>query len=59
MLPTDDVHETVNSRPVASLTLALNYAIGGLDVPGYRPFNLAVHMLCGCALRRSAADVAS
>ena len=50
MLPTDDVHETVNSRPVASFTLALNYAIGGLEVPGYRLFNLAVHMLCGLAL---------
>ncbi len=50
MLPTDDMHETVNSRPVASFTLALNYAIGGLEVPGYRLFNLAVHMLCGLAL---------
>ena len=50
MLPTDDVHETVNSRLVASFTLALNYAIGGLEVPGYRLFNLAVNMLCGLAL---------
>ena len=50
MLPTDDVHETVNSRPVASFTLALNYAIGGLEMPGYRLFNLAVHIFCGLAL---------
>ena len=50
LLPTDDMHETVNSRPGASCTLARNYAIGGREVPGYRLFNLAVHMLCGLAL---------
>ena len=50
MLPTDDVHETVNSRPLASFSLALNYAIGGLEMRGYRLFNLAVHILCGLAL---------
>lgn len=50
MLPTDAVHETVNSRPLASLSLALNYAVGGLEMPGYRLFNLGVHLLCGLAL---------
>ena len=50
MLPTDDVHSTVNSRPVASFSLALNYAIGGLEVKGYRLFNLVIHLLCGLAL---------
>lgn len=50
MLPTDAVHATVNSRPVASFSLALNYAAGGLEMPGYRLFNLGVHILCGLAL---------
>ena len=30
-------------RPVVNLTLALNYAIGGLDVRGYHLFNIAIH----------------
>ena len=58
VLPTD----AVNSRPVASFTLAVNYAFGGLALPGYRPFNIAVHLLCGLALygvvRRTAASAA-
>jgi len=32
-------------RPAISLSLAVNYAIGGLDVWGYHAFNLAVHLL--------------
>jgi tetratricopeptide (TPR) repeat protein len=35
-------------RPLANLTLALNYAAGALDVVGYRIFNLLLHI--GCAL---------
>ena len=35
-------------RPLANLTLALNYAAGGLDVAGYRVVNLLLHI--GCAL---------
>ena len=50
MLPPDAAHETVNSRPVASLSLAINYALGDLAMPGYRLFNLGVHLLCGLAL---------
>ncbi len=38
------------SRPLTDLTLALNYAIGGTDVPGYHVFNISVHALAGCAL---------
>ncbi len=38
------------SRPFLSLTLALNYAFGGLDVRGYHLFNLAVHTLAALAL---------
>lgn len=37
-------------RPIASLTLALNYAVGGLDVRGYHAFNLIVHLLAGLLL---------
>src|SRR5215475_3298765 len=36
----------VAGRPVASATLALNYALGGTSPRGYRSFNLALHILC-------------
>lgn len=36
---------TVSGRPVLNLSLALNHALGGLDVRGYRAANLAVHVL--------------
>ncbi|MEE9211156.1 MAG: hypothetical protein V3U29_00715, partial [Phycisphaeraceae bacterium] len=32
-------------RPVVGLSLAVNYAIGELDVRGYHAFNIAVHIL--------------
>jgi tetratricopeptide (TPR) repeat protein len=38
----------VAGRPVVNLSLAANYAIGGLDVRGYHVWNLAIH--AGCAL---------
>jgi len=31
-------------RPIVSLTLAINYTFGGLDVRGYHLFNMAVHL---------------
>ena len=37
-------------RPVAHLTLAVNYALGGFNPTGYHVFNLAVHLLSGLAL---------
>ena len=37
-------------RPVASLTLAINYALGELDVRGYHAFNLALHVLSALIL---------
>jgi len=40
----------VAGRPVAALSLALNYALGGLDPWGYHFFNLVVHLLAGLAL---------
>jgi len=41
---------TVAGRPVASLSLALNYAISGYEVWSYHLFNLLVHILAGLAL---------
>ena len=37
-------------RPLARLSLALNYALGGLDAHGYHVFNLLVHLLAGLLL---------
>ena len=37
-------------RPVVNLSLAVNYAIGGLDPKGYHIFNTLVHALAGLAL---------
>ena len=42
--------ETVAGRPVVALTLALNYALGGLDVTGYHLFNLGVHIVAAWLL---------
>jgi hypothetical protein len=41
---------TVNGRPVVCLSLALNYALGGLNVGGYHAFNLMVHLLSALVL---------
>jgi protein O-mannosyl-transferase len=40
----------VAGRPVVNLTFAINYAIGGLDVTGYRLANVLVHLLVALAL---------
>ena len=40
----------VTARPIVNLSLAFNYAIGGLDVRGYHVFNLVVHALNGLLL---------
>jgi tetratricopeptide (TPR) repeat protein len=37
-------------RPGVSLSLALNYALGGLNVGGYHAFNLLVHLLAALTL---------
>jgi tetratricopeptide (TPR) repeat protein len=37
-------------RPVLRLSMALNYAGGGLDVAGYHLVNLAIHLLAGLTL---------
>lgn len=37
--------QTVGGRPLVNLSLALNYAVGGLEVRGYHVFNVLVHLL--------------
>jgi len=39
-----------SGRPIVSLSLAINYALGGLAVRGYHLFNVAVHLLAALAL---------
>ena len=41
---------SVVARPLVNLSLAINYACGGLDVRGYHAFNLATHALAGLVL---------
>ena len=41
---------TVGGRPVANLTLAMNYALSGTDVWSYHALNLLIHVLAGLAL---------
>jgi tetratricopeptide (TPR) repeat protein len=40
---------SVAGRPLVNASLAINYAIGGLDVRGYHLWNIAVHLLCALA----------
>ena len=40
----------VAGRPVVALSLAINYALGGLDVRGYHAWNIGVHILCALVL---------
>ena len=37
----------LSGRPIVNLSLAINYAIGGLDVTGYHVVNVALHLVCG------------
>jgi len=41
---------TVGGRPLINLSLAVNYALGGLQVWGYHALNLTVHILAGLTL---------
>jgi Tfp pilus assembly protein PilF len=40
----------VIGRPLANLSLGVNYAVGGLQVWGYHATNLAIHILAGLTL---------
>ncbi len=44
------VPSAIHGRPVAALSLAINYALGGLGARGYHAFNVAIHILAGLAL---------
>jgi hypothetical protein len=43
-------YSTVAGRPTVCLTLAVNFALGGLNVWGYHAFNLAIHLACTLVL---------
>jgi protein O-mannosyl-transferase len=45
----------LGGRPLVSLSFAVNYALGGLDVRGYHALNLAIHVLSTLLLWRVAA----
>lgn len=45
-----DTGAGVRGRPLINFTLALNYAMGGLDVRGYHAFNLLVHLAAALTL---------
>ncbi len=45
-----NVGSSANSRPLFNLSLALNYAAGGLNPTGYHAVNLALHALAALAL---------
>jgi protein O-mannosyl-transferase len=44
--------ETVGGRPIVNLTLAVNYAFGGLNVRGYHVLNVLIHLTAGLVLFR-------
>ena len=48
LLPAPD--SPIAGRPLASLTFALNYAFGGLDVGSYHIVNLTLHLVCAVLL---------
>lgn len=41
---------TVTGRPILNFSLAINYAISGLNVWSYHAFNLLIHILAGLTL---------
>ena len=44
------IQSALAGRPVVNVSLALNYAMGGVDPWSYHAWNLAVHLLAGLAL---------
>jgi tetratricopeptide (TPR) repeat protein len=40
----------VAGRPIVNLSFAVNYAVGGLDVMGYRAVNITIHLLAALTL---------
>lgn len=50
LFPPTDKGTSAIGRPVYNLSLAVNYALGGLAVGGYHAANLAIHILAGLVL---------
>ena len=50
VLPSRETPTPLAGRPLANLTFAINYAVGGLNVAGYHVVNLAIHLLAGVTL---------
>ena len=48
--PPGSVGETVGGRPVLNLSFALNHAVSGTDVRGYRAGNVLIHALAALTL---------
>src|SRR5262245_9230938 len=42
--------QPVSGRPLANLSLAVNYAIGELDLTGYHVVNIGLHIVCALLL---------
>src|SRR5262245_18039436 len=40
----------VAGRPLVNLSLAINYAVGGLNETGYHAVNIALHIVCALLL---------
>jgi hypothetical protein len=47
---TPPTETSVARRPLVNLSFAINYAIGGLNVVGYRAVNLALHLACALVI---------
>ena len=47
---TGPMESALRDRPIVSLTLAINYALGGLDAWNFHAFNLLIHILTGLTL---------
>ena len=43
---TPPVNTPLAGRPLVNLSLAINYAMGGLDVTSYHVVNIALHLVC-------------
>lgn len=50
LLPPHGMGSTVEGRPVFNLSLAVNYALGGLQTVGYHELNLLIHILAALTL---------
>lgn len=50
LFPPHGAGETVSGRPILNFTFAVNYAVGGLDVRGYRLLNVFIHVAAALTL---------